>query len=79
LVVALLLLYIFDTRKQNNVPRNYRSIYGSRSALHVAAFQGAPDDIIKALINAGGDPKAKDKAGKTPADYAREAQYPAVS
>jgi ankyrin repeat protein len=32
--------------------------------------RGATYDIIKALVDAGADPKAKDKAGITPAEYA---------
>jgi ankyrin repeat protein len=43
--------------------------------LHWAAAKGAPDDIIKALIDAGADPKAEDDEGKTPADYARENKH----
>jgi ankyrin repeat protein len=34
------------------------------NALHLASYGGAPDDIIKALIDAGADPEAKDKNGK---------------
>jgi hypothetical protein len=49
-----------------------------RNALHNAASRGAPDDIIKALIDAGADPKAKDYYGKTPADIARE-EFPATA
>jgi hypothetical protein len=40
------------------------------NALHYAAQYGAPDDIIKALIDAGADPKANDYTGRTPADLA---------
>jgi ankyrin repeat protein len=40
--------------------------------LHYAAESGAPDDVIKALLDAGADPKAKDDDGRTPADIARE-------
>jgi hypothetical protein len=49
-----------------------------RNALHWAAANGAPDDIVKTLIDAGADPQAKDKDGKTPADIARE-KYPATA
>jgi hypothetical protein len=49
-----------------------------RNALHWAAENGAPDDIVKTLIDAGADPQAKDKDGKTPADIARE-KYPATA
>jgi hypothetical protein len=38
----------------------------------MAAYRGAPNDIIKALIGAGVDPKAEDQHGKTPADVASE-------
>jgi ankyrin repeat protein len=49
------------------------------NALHCAAYRGAPDDIIKALIDAGADPKAKNIYGKTPADHAREYEHPATA
>jgi ankyrin repeat protein len=38
--------------------------------LHSAGQFGAPDNIVKALIDASADPQAKDKDGKTPADLA---------
>jgi ankyrin repeat protein len=47
--------------------------------LHYAAFLCAPDDIIKALIDAGADPKAIDKDGKTPADLARDKKHLATA
>jgi ankyrin repeat protein len=40
--------------------------------LHYAAYNGAPEDIIKALIDTGVDPQAKDNKGISPADYARK-------
>jgi ankyrin repeat protein len=43
--------------------------------LHYAAYSGAPDDIIKALIDAGADPKVKDNHGKTPGDFARDGKH----
>jgi hypothetical protein len=46
--------------------------------LHLAARAGASDDIIRALIDAGVDPTAKDYKGKTPADIART-EYPATA
>jgi ankyrin repeat protein len=49
------------------------------NALHFAALNGAPDDIIKALIDAGADSNAKDINGKTPADYARGKEYIATA
>jgi ankyrin repeat protein len=49
------------------------------TALHCAAREGAPDDIIKALIDVGADPTAKDYKGKTPADVARQYDYPATA
>jgi ankyrin repeat protein len=47
--------------------------------LHFAAYYGTPDDIIKALIDAGADPKARDKDGNTPSDLAREFKHPAIA
>jgi ankyrin repeat protein len=49
------------------------------NALHCAAGEGAPDDIIKALIDAGADLKAKNDEGKTPADLAREEKHPSTA
>jgi hypothetical protein len=40
--------------------------------LHYAAVNGAPDEIIKALIDVGADPEAQNNDGETPADLARE-------
>jgi ankyrin repeat protein len=50
-----------------------------KNSLHYAAEYGAPDEIIKALISAGADPKAKDINGKTPADVARQNIHPATA
>jgi ankyrin repeat protein len=43
-----------------------------RNALHYAGYNGAPDHVIKVLIDAGADSKAKDGHGKTPFDLACE-------
>jgi ankyrin repeat protein len=42
-----------------------------RNVLHWAAKQGAPDDIIKSIIDAGVNPLDKSTEGKTAADLAR--------
>jgi ankyrin repeat protein len=47
--------------------------------LHHAARGGVPDDIIKALIDAGADPTAKNDDGETPADVARQEEHPATA
>jgi ankyrin repeat protein len=47
--------------------------------LHYAAREGASDSIIKALIDAGADPIAKDIYGQTPADRAREGKHPSTA
>jgi hypothetical protein len=47
--------------------------------LHFVAQHGAPDDIIKALIDAGADSKAKDYSGKTPVDAARQYKQTATA
>jgi ankyrin repeat protein len=49
------------------------------NVLHCAAYNGAPDYIIKALIDAGADPNAKNSNGITPIDYARAAGYLATA
>jgi ankyrin repeat protein len=50
-----------------------------RSALHYAANNGAPNDVIIVLIDAGANKKAKDYQRKTPADLARENNYIATA
>jgi ankyrin repeat protein len=47
--------------------------------LHWAAQAGAPDDIIKAIIDAGADPKDKNDEGKTPVDLAYVCEHPATA
>jgi ankyrin repeat protein len=42
------------------------------TVLHSAALDGAPNELIQVLIDAGADIKAKNNEGKTPADIARE-------
>jgi ankyrin repeat protein len=46
--------------------------FDGRNALHDAAENNAPDDIIQALLVAEADGKIKDKEGNTPADIARQ-------
>jgi ankyrin repeat protein len=43
----------------------------NKNALHYAAFHGAPDDIIKSLIDAGANPTQIDTTGLTPSGCAR--------
>ena len=40
--------------------------------LHLAAISNANPAVIAALLDAGVDPKARDKIGKTPWDYAKD-------
>jgi hypothetical protein len=47
--------------------------------LHFVAQHGAPDDIIKALIDVGADLEAKDYKGKSPADVARQYKQTATA
>jgi ankyrin repeat protein len=49
------------------------------NALHWAARVGAPSIILKALIDAGVDPQAKDIYNQTPADIARGEKYRATA
>jgi ankyrin repeat protein len=42
-----------------------------RTALHCAAYKGAPIEIINMLLDAGADPLAETNDGKTPAEWAR--------
>jgi ankyrin repeat protein len=44
----------------------------SWSALHFAAYTGAPDEIIKALLDSGADPNIKNNKGKTSVDLAHQ-------
>jgi ankyrin repeat protein len=63
---------IYETNSNSN-PQS------KKNALHYAAQQGAPDDIVKTLIEAGADSKAKDKDGKTPVDFAYDNNYPSTA
>jgi ankyrin repeat protein len=44
---------------------------GHTTALHIAAENGASNEIIQAIFDAGGDPNAKNSSGKKPIDMAR--------
>jgi ankyrin repeat protein len=48
---------------------------GKKNVLHYAAQAGAPDEIIKILIDAGADPRAEDDQRNTPVDYARQEKH----
>ena len=48
---------------------------GSNNALHSAAKHGKAVPLICALIKEGVDPTARNRAGQTPADVAREAGH----
>jgi ankyrin repeat protein len=50
-----------------SIPNTYK-----RTALHIAARKKAPEEILKALLDAGADPKAEDVEDRTPADYAND-------
>jgi ankyrin repeat protein len=50
-----------------------------RNELHYAAQNGAPEDVVKQLIDAGVDPQAKQFAGLTPADIARLHHHPSLA
>ena len=43
-----------------------------RSPLHLAAWYSKAPAVVTALLTAGADPAARDKAGKTPWDYAEQ-------
>ena len=43
------------------------------SVLHVAVHSEADPDVVRLLLAAGAEPAARDREGKTPADYARAA------
>ena len=43
-----------------------------RTPLHLAAWLSKKSGVVTALLAAGADPAARDKAGKTPWDYAQE-------
>ena len=45
---------------------------GGWTPLHLAAWFSTTPAVVAALLAAGADPAARDKAGKTPWDYARE-------
>ena len=45
---------------------------GGWTPLHLAAWFSTTPSVVAALLAAGADPAARDKAGKTPWDYARE-------
>jgi ankyrin repeat protein len=68
-----------EERDLNQTNTKITKLQFQRNALHWAALRGAPDDIIKALIDAGVDPKAKNDYGKTPADIARHSKHPATA
>jgi ankyrin repeat protein len=44
------------------------------SALHWAAYYGAPNELLQVLIDVGADIKAKNNDDETPADRARESK-----
>ncbi len=50
---------------------NARDGRGGWTPLHLAAWFGKSPAVVKALLDAGADPEARDKAGKTPRDYAK--------
>ena len=45
---------------------------GRWTPLHLAAWFGKSQAVVQALVDAGADPEATDKAGKTPWDYVKE-------
>ena len=45
---------------------------GGWTPLHLAAWFSTTPSVVAALLSAGADPAARDKAGKTPWDYAQE-------
>ena len=45
---------------------------GAWTPLHLAAWFSTTPSVVAALLAAGADPAARDEAGKTPWDYARE-------
>ena len=45
---------------------------GGWTPLHLAAWFSTTPSVVAALLAAGADPAVRDKAGKTPWDYARE-------
>ena len=53
------------------VPAGARSEYGT-TLLHAAAYRTTNPSVIKALIEAGANPAARDVDGKVPFDYAKE-------
>jgi ankyrin repeat protein len=64
--------------------KNYNNIYivltfnnkkCNRTALHWAAQNGAPDDIITAFMEAGADVEIKDSNGETPSVLARSRNH----
>ena len=43
-----------------------------QTPLHAAARESRTPAVVKALLDAGADPAARNKSGKTPFDYAKE-------
>src|SRR5689334_1685276 len=50
-----------------------------RTALHYAALRGAPDAVLRALVEAGANTMSLDIHGRTPAVTARRSEQPAAA